>query len=134
MVVIIIFFSYPRTLSELKPDYFTMSMYKRVDSLENKYPSKNFSIYTCAKEYSATYNASTFSTLFLLELRHKFDENGLPIGIQEDCDLPKGADRENEIVNFSNVSKSDILKAGWTTVSFAQMYDSYARWWFKLKP
>lgn len=136
LIVFIIFFSYPRTLSELAPDYFTTTIYKKVNDLERKYPTKKFALYTCAKKYSSSYNASTFSTLFLLELRHKFDEKGFPIGIEEDCKLPKGVDGKNatSLVDFSNASKSAILNAGWTSLSFAQMYDSYARWWFRLQP
>lgn len=137
LIAAIIFFSYPRTLSELAPDHFTTTIYKRVNNLEQKYPAKKFSLYTCAKQYSATYNASTFSTLFLLELRHKFDEKGLSIGVQEDCELPKGADGKNKIaslVDFSKASRPAILKAGWEPLSFAQMYNSYARWWFRIQP
>lgn len=139
LVVLIIFFSYPRILSELAPDSFSKVMYESVNSLEQKYPNKKFALYTCAKKYSSRYNASTFSILFLLELKNKYSNKGIRIGLQEDCEFPN---KKSEypmvssagLMDFSRASDSAILEAGWTPLSFVQIYNSYARWWFKLQP
>lgn len=151
LVILIIFFSYPRTLSELRPDSFSKTIYESVSSLEQKYPNKKFALYTCAKGYTSSYNASTFSILFLLELKNKYNSKGIRIGFQRDCEFPKQnksvANSLNllkkegypvlsniGIMDFSNASNSAILQAGWTPISFRSIYDSYARWWFKLQP
>lgn len=137
LIPAIIFFSYPRILSELSRDPFAGAMYERVNNLMVKYPGNKFSLYTCSKEYQSSYNALTFSTVFLLELNQKFSEKGQAIGVENDCKLPDGVKEDNKIsglIDFSNASKSAILKAGWEPLSFAQMYDSYARWWFRTKP
>ena len=136
-IFFIVYFSFPRVLSELKPDPFTKKIYEKVDNLEQNYPNKKFALYTCAKEYEPSYNALTFAMLFVLEKRNKFDENGYNLGLVRDCINPKTKDVEREVsgtIDFSKLSKSAILEAGWQPLSFSQIYDSYARWWFKMQP
>lgn len=139
LIPVIIFFSYPRVMSELMPDPFSRKIYEGVSELEAKYPNKKFTLYTCAKKYESSYDASTFTTLFFLELKNKFSKDGLKIGFMNDCGYPDGGKNyrtlsEIGIIDLSGVSRSAILKAGWEPLSFAQMYDSYARWWFRLQP
>lgn len=139
LLPLIIFFSYPRIASELAPDPFSKAMFQGVNELEKKYPDKKFALYTCSREYESSYNASTFSTLFFLELRNKFSSEGLDIGFLRDCKYPKGSKSypiisKVGIIDFSSASESAILEAGWTPISFKSIYDSYARWWFKIQP
>ncbi len=144
LLPLIIFFSYPRIVSELNPDPFSKKMYDGVRELTVKYPDKKFALHSCSKEYESSYNASTFSLLFLLELKDKFSKDGLNVGFANDCEYPQSNSlalgkeypmlSKIGIIDFSNASKSAILEAGWSPLSFAQIYDSYARWWFKLQP
>lgn len=144
LLPLIVFFSYPRIVSELKPDPLSKEMYDGVKELTAKYPDRKFALYSCSKEYEPSYNASTFSTLFLLELEEKFSKDGLSVGFAYDCEYPQSNSlalgkeypmlSKIDIVDFSTASKSAILEAGWSPISFAQIYDSYARWWFKLQP
>jgi len=146
LLPLIVFFSYPRIVSELKLDPFSKETYDGVKKLIVKYPDKKFALYSCSKEYEPSYNAATFSVLFLLELKDKFSKDGLSVGLTNDCEYPQKNNKTVEeeinypmvskigIVDFSTASKSAILEAGWSPLSFAQIYDSYARWWFKLQP
>lgn len=142
LLAAIVFFSIPRTLSELSSDGFTMRMYSLTSGIEKQFPNKKFALYTCSKKYTSSYNAETFSLLFLLELRSKFDaKNGIKIGLQRDC-LYKNIDKKiyasrimgNEIVNFDNLPNPLLAKNGWDPLSFSSIYNSYARWWFRLQP
>jgi len=144
----IIFFSYPRVASELRQDSFSKFIRNGISELEQKYPNSNFTLYTCAKKYSSSYNASAFSMLFLLELKNKHSDKGIKIGFKnvenEDCEYPQKGESTKEgkyrllssigIVDFSSASKSAILEAGWRRITFSTMYDQYARWWFELQP
>lgn len=146
LLPLIVFFSYPRIVSELKLDPFSKRMHDGVRELTVKHPDKKFALYSCSKEYESSYNASTFSILFLLELEDRFSKDGLSVGLVYDCEYPQKNSLTFEeeinypmlskigIVDFSTASKSAILEAGWSPISFAQIYDSYARWWFKLQP
>lgn len=139
LVPVVIFFSYPRIISELMPDPFSRKIYNGIVELEAKYPNRKFALYTCAKKYESSYNASTFTTLFFLELKNKFSDDGLNIGFMNDCKYPNDSKNyrvlsEIGIIDLSNASRSAILKAGWEPLSFAQMYNSYARWWFRIQP
>lgn len=139
LVFFIVFFSYPRIVSELAPDAFSKTIYEGISELDKRHPGKKFALYTCSTKYESSYNSSTFTTLFLLELKNKFSSDGLSIGFARDCKYPKGSKNypvvsKVGIIDFSSASKSAILEAGWTPLSFAQMYDSYARWWFRLAP
>jgi len=140
----IIFFSYPRIVSELAPDSFSQTISNSVIELEQKYPNKKFSLYACAEKYTGSYNSKAFSILFFLELNNKISDNGIKIAIENDCEFPK----ENEfsekqeypllngvgIRDFSKAADSAILKAGWKPLTFARMYNQYARWWLELQP
>jgi len=140
----IIFFSYPRIMSEFTPDSFSKTINNGIIQLEQKYPNEKFTLYTCAKKYTGAYNSSAFSTLFLLELKNKISDNGIKIAVENDCEFPKksgSTDKEEYpllnsigIRNFSKASNSAILEAGWKPLTFARMYDQYARWWFELQP
>ncbi|MBI2613535.1 MAG: glycosyltransferase family 39 protein [Candidatus Levybacteria bacterium] len=138
LLPLIVFFSYPRIASEMSPDPFSKTIAQGVIDLEKKHPNKKFALYSCSKEYESSYNASTFTTLFFLELKNKFDSKGLSIGVINDCEYPQAKKNHplisEMLVDFSNTPKSDILKAGWTPISFKSIYTSYARWWFELQP
>jgi len=144
LLPLIVLFAYPRIVSELKSDPFSKRTYEGVKELTVKYPDKTFALYSCSKEYESSYNAVTFSVLFLLELKNKSSQDGLSLGLANDCEYP-GANSltlekeypmisEIGIIDFSSASKSAILEAGWELISFKKMYDSYARWWFSLQP
>lgn len=133
----------PRSMLQLKRDPFTMTMYKAVSDVEKQYPNKSFVFYTCSLTYKSSNNAPAFSILFLLELNHKFNKNGIKLGLESDCEYP--VDKSQQVVtylllskvgiyDFSGVSEAVLSKAGWKDISFSEMYDSYARWWFKLQP
>ncbi|MBI2028396.1 MAG: glycosyltransferase family 39 protein [Candidatus Levybacteria bacterium] len=144
----IVYFSFPRVADELGKDGFTMRIYNGVEELEKKYPNKEFTLHTCSKEYKSSYNSVIFSTLFILEYKNKYSDKGLRIGINNDCEYPKPDNFSNNtkeiesypilsslgIVDFSLVSESAIVKAGWEPISLSYLYDRYARWWFKEQP
>ncbi len=142
LIPLIIFFSYPRTASELKKDGFSMLIYNGVNDLEKKYPKSSFLLYTCSKKYHSFYNGSAFSIVLALEAKHKYNKRGVKIGLREKCLLPRKTNFKSEypilsnigIVDFSSASESAILKAGWKPITFSNMYDQYARWWFELQP
>lgn len=144
LLPLIMLFSYQRVISELEQDSYSETINNGVIALEQKYPNEKFTLYTCGKKYTESYNASTFSILFFLELKNKISNNGVKIAVENDCEFPK----KNELIkkeaypllsnigirDFSSASNSAILEAGWKTLTFARMYDQYARWWFKLQP
>ena len=142
LIPLVIFFSYSRTMSELKKDPFSIWIYNGVNELGKKYPNDKFSLYTCSAKYNSHYNGSAFSILLLLEAKNRHDDKGIKIGLREKCQLPKKNDIKEEysilssigLIDFSNASNSAILKAGWKPLTFARMYDEYARWWFELQP
>jgi len=141
LLPLIIFFSYPRTTSELKKDPYSMLVHNGVNELEKKYPNDKFVLYTCSTKYNSHYNSFAFSTLLLLEMKNKHGDKGIKIGLKEKCQFPRKTDLEDYpilssigLVDFSSASDSAILKAGWKPITFSKMYDEYARWWFELKP
>jgi hypothetical protein len=144
LLPLIIYFSFPRIISELSPDGFSESIRKEVSILEQKYPNKKFTLYTCQKKYGGQYNSSAFSILFLLELNNKIDNNGTKIAVKSDCGFPKTDESllnqdeyptiVDSIKDFSRATNSAILEAGWKPLTFASMYRQYARWWFELQP
>lgn len=144
LLPLIIFFSYPRVMSELAKDSFSELIRDKVIELEQKYPNKQFTLYTCAKKHTGAYNSSIFSIFFFLELKHKSSDKGVKIAVENDCEFPrKNEFSEKEaypllsnigIRDFSSASNSAILEAGWKPLTFARMYDEYARWWFDLQP
>ena len=146
LLLLIVFFSYPRIFSELKPDPFSKTVINGVRELEQKYPNKNFTLYTCSIKYAGSYNASAFSILFFLELKNKLSDDGIKIAVENDCEYPLNERAGKEkypilsnigsiaIVDFSTASNSAILEAGWKPLTFSKMYDQYARWWFDLQP
>lgn len=135
----IIFFSYPRTVSELAKDSYSQKVSEKISQLEQKYPDKNFTLLTCSKKYVSSYNSLAFSMLLFLEQKNKISDNGVKIALRNDCEPPKLSkpidDIDNfAIMDFSNASKFAILESGWKPLTFARMYDQYARWWFELQP
>lgn len=130
----------PRIISTLEPDPFSLKMYQAINEVEEKYPKEKFTLYSCSMTYVSRYNVSTFSLLFLLELKNKISKNGLKIGLQEDCEHPRGEAvsypllSKIGIFDFSLASESALLEKGWQPLSFSKLYDSYARWWFKEQP
>lgn len=146
LLPLIMFFSYPRVMSELAQDSFSKLIRDKVVELEQKYPNKKFTLYTCAKKHTGFYNSSIFSILFFLELENKLSDNGVKVAVKNDCEYPFNelTEREKypilsrinniEITDFSSASNSAILEAGWKPLTFSRMYDEYARWWFDLQP
>ncbi|MDO8659088.1 MAG: glycosyltransferase family 39 protein [Candidatus Parcubacteria bacterium] len=143
LLPLIIFFSYPRILSELARDSFSSLIRERVTEVKQKYPNKKFTLYTCAKKHTGAYNSSIFAMLFLFELENKISDNGVKIAAESDCELPKTSELtikveypllSGGIRDFSTASNSAILEAGWKPLTFARMYKQYARWWFELQP
>lgn len=144
LLPLILFFSYPRIVSELSKDGFSENIRTGVNQLEQKYSNKKFTLYTCENKYTESYNASAFSVLFLLESKNKISDNGIKIALENDCIFPKKSEflekEEYPLLNnigirdFSSASNSAILEAGWRPLTFARMYTQYARWWFDLQP
>lgn len=142
LLILMVLLSYPNIIYQLQKDPFTVDMYKNVQEVKRKYPSNGFVLYTCSKEYNGSYNASAFSILLLLEKEHKINENGVKIGVEKDCAYPKRKNIEEKyvflsemgIVDFSTLSKEELKNAGWKPITFASLYDNYARWWFELQP
>jgi hypothetical protein len=139
LLFMIVFFSYPRIIFELQKDPFTDWANEKVSGLEQKYPNKSFTLLTCAGKYVGSYNSSSYSMLFLLELRNKISDKGIRIAIENDCKYPKGSAQIDSIgvfpiIDFSRASNSAILKEGWKPLTFSRIYDQYARWWFELQP
>ncbi|MDP2638353.1 MAG: glycosyltransferase family 39 protein [Candidatus Levybacteria bacterium] len=151
LIPLVVLFSYPRIVSELASDPFSKIVHDKVSELKEKYPSKNFSLFTCSKKYNSTYNSVAFSTLFLLDKSNKFGDDAVKIAFQSDCDYPKGINiasnptgkeeylslgrmRGVKMMDFSSASDSAILEAGWESLTFAKLYDNYARWWFQIQP
>lgn len=142
LLPLIIFFSYPRIMSELKRDSYSMWIYGGINELEKKYPNDKFSLYTCSTKYNSYYNSTAFSALLLLEANNKHDDKGIKIGLKGKCQLPKKTNVKEDypvvssisLVDFSSASNSAILGAGWKPITFTRMYNQYARWWFELQP
>lgn len=144
LLPIVIFFSYPRIVSELKQDPYSAVIKAKVGELEQMYPNKKFTLYTCTKKFGGKYDTNAFSILFFLELKHISSDNGVKIALENDCEFPrerKVAGKENYpllnslgVRDFSSASNSAILEAGWKPLTFARIYDRYARWWFELQP
>jgi len=141
LIPFIIFFSYPRTMSELNKDPYSMWVYNGVNELEKNYPNDKFSLYICSTKYNSYYNSSAFSVLLLLEMKNKYDDKGIKIGLREKCQFPKKTALDDYpilssvgLVDFSSASNSAILGAGWKPITFARIYNQYARWWFELQP
>lgn len=133
----LIVLSWPRNMSQMEKDSFTMEMYTNVNELEKKYPQEKFQVWGCTKEYKASYNAKAFSILFLLDMKKKLSENGVKIAVATDCSYPPGVfpNIENSnLVDLSNASKPALVKYKWSTISTSGLYDNYARWWFKEQP
>ena len=115
-----------------------------MNQLEQEYPNKKFTLYTCANKYKGSYDSLAFSILFFLELKNKITDNGIRIALENDCAFPKkiGEEKKSEyrllskigIRDFSSASNSAILEAGWKPLTFARIYNQYARWWFELQP
>ncbi|MBI2596782.1 glycosyltransferase family 39 protein, partial [Candidatus Daviesbacteria bacterium] len=131
----IIFFSYPRILSELARDSFSTLIRERVIEVKQKYPNKKFTLYTCARKHTGAYNSSIFAMLFLFELEDKISDNGIKIAAESDCKLPKINELTEKVEypllsggirDFSTASNSAILEAGWKPLTFSRMYDEYA--------
>jgi hypothetical protein len=102
MLALVIFFSFPRILAELKKDPFTMRIYTGVNELEQKYQNNKFTLYSCSKKYESSYNSIVFSILFFLEQKNKYDDNGMKIGIERDCEYPKSSKPEKNYLNNKN--------------------------------
>lgn len=144
LLIFLIVLALPKTMLQLRPDPFTISMYQGIADIEKKYPNEKFVLYNCSKYYKSYYNASVFSILFLLELKHKASDEGVKLGLKSDCDDPQSSTSAIKktysqiskigIIDFSTASESALLEAGWSSISFSKMYDSYARWWFKQQP
>ena len=135
----IIYFSYPRIVSGLTPDSFGRVVRDKVSQLEQKYPNKNFTLLTCSRKYSSTYNSLAFSMLFFLEQKDKSGDREIKIALENDCKYPEKRELiiniwSIPIMDFSSASNSAILEAGWKPLTFARMYNQYARWWFELQP
>lgn len=150
LLLLIFVTAFQRIIFQLEQDPFTIKTYQAIDDVQKKYPTQKFQIYTCGKIYRSYYNATSFSTLFLLELKNKVDKNGIKLGLENDCSYPeltsdtdsaKKSQEENYpllsktgIVDLSKASESGLNDKGWQPLSFSSMYNSYARWWFKLQP
>lgn len=151
LLLLIFVTAFSRITSQLVQDPFTMRNYQAIEDVEKKYPNQKFTLYSCTKNYMSYYNATSFSTLFLLELKNKIGKSGTKIGIESDCKYPKlTGDNDDSvaksleetyplisktaIVDLSKASVSDLKDKGWQPVTFSSIYDSYARWWFRLQP
>lgn len=140
ILLLLIVLALPKVSVQLARDPFTMMTYQGISDIEGKYPNKKFTLYACSRFYESSYNASVYSFLFLLELKHKSSDKGIKIGVKSDCGYPQNEAKFKEsypifgntgIIDFSGASESLLLGAGWKPVAFSKMYDSYARWWFK---
>lgn len=151
IVILLLIFAtaFQRITFQLIRDPFTMMTYQAIADVGKKYPNRKFTLYTCGKIYRSYYNATSFSTLFLLELNNKIDNNGIKLGLKNDCSYPELASESDTpkkpgedypllsktgIVDLSKASVTDLKDKGWTPLTFSSMYESYARWWFKQQP
>jgi len=140
----IVFFSYPRIASELAQDPFTAYARNGTNEIEQKYPNAKFTLYTCEKKTSGSYESLAYSILFYLELKNKITNNGIKIAVKNDCEYPKDNKLSEktgysllsgiEIMDFSSASNSAILESGWKPLTFSKIYNDHARWWFELQP
>ncbi len=153
LLLAIIVLSMPRNISQMQPDPFSMKIYMATDEVLRKYPQKTFQVYECAQEYSSTYNAKVFSILFVLDSHEKIG-NDMKIGINGgECEYPisdKEKDsltknllaKKNEyvklsslgIMDFSSLSEKELAASSWKKITMPAIYDSYARWWFRVRP
>lgn len=139
----IIVYSTPRNVLQLEPDKFSTEIYKGANELLQKYPKGNFEIYECAEQYSSTYNAQVFSMLFAIDL-HKRSGNDVKIGIDGGgCPKPWSAALHQKyprlsltakILDFSALSEKELKDSNWKKVTMPDLYNAYARWWFKEQP
>ncbi len=138
LLILIIGTSIPRNISQLIRDPFSMEMYKGMSDLEKTYPNSNFTLYTCSTTYKTATNATNYSTLFILELKHKLSSNGIRIGFKSDCNYPDKKTYPSlssiGILDFSSTTDLALKNNGWKIITFQEIYESYARWWFRLKP
>lgn len=138
ILLVLTSFAIPKVMSQLQKDSFTMGIYNATADLERKFPDKNFVLYTCSLTSQTAKEGISYSILFLLELKHKFNENGVKIGLASDCKYPKGVNLENQIsplglYDFSKASEKELSEKGWRYVSFRQIYDAHTKWWIKDK-
>lgn len=150
----IIITAYPKITDQLNRDPFSLKMYDQVSSLENKYPNKKFIFYGCSI-YRSGYNPTAFSTVFVLDMKHKLSDSGIKIGLKSnDCPYPKNSGfaigeatpsakiiekiyptiNEIGLIDFTNATNTTLLEAGWKQVNFKSIYELNARWWFKEQP
>lgn len=134
----LIILAMPRNFSEMQTDQFTIAMYKGVGDIEKAYPTKKFVLYTCSKTVQAANEQTSYSLLFLLDLEHKLDKNGLKVGLKNDCEFPKGTKypllSSLGVYDFSKASEKELSDAGWNSITFDKIYEAHARWWFKQEP
>lgn len=135
-----------RNIFQLQKDPFTMQMYAVVDALEKKHPKDSFSIYSCMKKYSGSYNSVTYSLMLILESKQKLNSNGRRISIASDCKLPGNKEmkkyiysdpdvlRTNSVLDLTSFSKKSLEQKGWNSVTFRRLYNQYAKWWSELQP
>ncbi|MEX2007753.1 MAG: glycosyltransferase family 39 protein [Candidatus Levyibacteriota bacterium] len=136
-LLILTFFAIPKVMPELGKDPFTMSMYSAIDDLERAYPNENFVLYTCSLTIQTARERETYSLLFILDLKHKFNKEGMKIGLSSDCEFPSGVDLGSKeispigLYNFSDASEKSLIDKGWKYVTFGQIYDSHTKWWIR---
>lgn len=153
ILLTIVLFSMPRNISQMQKDPFSKNVYAAADQILLKYPQDKFQIFHCSKKYSPSYNAEVFSMLFVLNLNKKIGD-GIKIGIDSrECKYPI-PDRDKDklisnssakqelyampgsvsILDFSNLSEKEVISSGWKKISMPDIYNIYARWWFKEQP
>lgn len=136
--VLIVFLSFPRNLSQLTPDPFSQQIYQAVSEVEKKYPNEKFSVYSCSDKYRGSYNALVYAIIFAFDKDNRFDINGHKVGIAGRCPNKPGSfnviSEDGIMLDLDSASNSALVKAGWNKVSFATIYESHARWWFKEQP
>lgn len=136
--ILLLFGAYPRIRDQFQRDPFTMRLYKNVSVLENKYSSKKIALYGCNNYYRGGYDAITFSTVFLLDLK-KINGSDVKIALEsQDCEIPDTSKishvSETGYVDITNLSDIDLKRAGWQQVTFNSIYEHNARWWLKEQP
>lgn len=143
LLISLIILPFERIKSGLQSDPYSATAYKLFDSLKKNIPDKNFAIYACpVPGYIANYNSNLLTASFVAQAKYIKGRPEIPIGLlnskckisDDDKKYPLIKSPFADAIDFSNTSADTIKKEGWKEMTFKDIYEGYARWWFKIQP
>lgn len=136
IILLMLYFSYPRIISELAPDSFSQEMYHQMEIVEKTLGKGTYHVFGCYHSNQGGNESKTFSLSFIADIRQKASGPDLKIGLLgDDCTdaarftYPKLTD--SGLVDLSKTSEEHLKRGGWEKITFRSLYDANARWWVK---